>query len=449
MNLLRSTSTDIRSYLAFNGNRKLTGFLFLLLAVCFFALPAQAKYGGGAGEPNDPYLIYDANQMNAIGADSNDWDKHFKLMADIDLSEYTGTEFNIIGTGYIESIPPGLPYLVSTPFTGTFDGNGHEISNFTYSYRGMYITGLFGVVDGENAQIKNLGLRDVDIDGDFGDRVGSLIGLLFNGTVINCYTLGGSVSGDYRVGGLVGQSGDNVSICNCYTNVNVSGHADIGGLVGDTYYGIISSCYSAGNVTGTGYFVGGLVGGNYYGSITNSYSTGDVYGISWRGGLVGENRGPVSNCYAAGSVPGIGGHKGGLIGYNCSTVTNSFWDVNSSGEPISAAGIGLTTTEMQTMSTFTNAGWDFVGESANDTDDTWAICEHADYPRLVWQFVIGDFDSDDNVDFRDFALLAASWLQPDSSFWCGAAGTDLTNDGYIDYTDLKQFSDNWMAGVGD
>jgi len=43
----------------------------LLLCTCALvlfniALPAQAKYGGGTGEPNDPYLIFDANQMNAI-----------------------------------------------------------------------------------------------------------------------------------------------------------------------------------------------------------------------------------------------------------------------------------------------------------------------------------------------------------------------------------------------
>ncbi len=51
------------------------------------------------GEANYPYLIYTAEQMNANGAEPNDWDKHFKLMADIDMSAYSGTQFNIIGTG--------------------------------------------------------------------------------------------------------------------------------------------------------------------------------------------------------------------------------------------------------------------------------------------------------------------------------------------------------------
>jgi hypothetical protein len=87
-------------------------------------------YGGGTGEPNDPYLIYTSAQMNAIGAIPNDWDRHFRLMADIDLSAYTGTRFNIIGLD------------IDHCFTGVFDGNGHTISNFTYSGGGDFSDSL-------------------------------------------------------------------------------------------------------------------------------------------------------------------------------------------------------------------------------------------------------------------------------------------------------------------
>ncbi|MHC4545084.1 MAG: hypothetical protein ACYTDW_11925 [Planctomycetota bacterium] len=54
--------------------------------------------------------------MNAIGADPNDWDKHFKMMTDIDLSSFTGSEFNI--NGYFN------PFVEDKPFTGVFDGSG-------------------------------------------------------------------------------------------------------------------------------------------------------------------------------------------------------------------------------------------------------------------------------------------------------------------------------------
>jgi hypothetical protein len=44
----------------------------LLIAVCFVSLPAHAQYGGGSGQPNDPYLIFTAEQMNSIRTVAND-----------------------------------------------------------------------------------------------------------------------------------------------------------------------------------------------------------------------------------------------------------------------------------------------------------------------------------------------------------------------------------------
>lgn len=46
----------------------LWGWIILVVIVGCCCLSAQGKYGGGSGEPNDPYLIYDANHMQAIGA---------------------------------------------------------------------------------------------------------------------------------------------------------------------------------------------------------------------------------------------------------------------------------------------------------------------------------------------------------------------------------------------
>ena len=41
--------------------------------------------------------------------------------------------------------------------------------------------------------------------------------------------------------------------------------------------------------------------------------------------------------------------------------------------------------EMQTASTFLEAGWDFVDETENGTEDIWWILEGRDYPRLWWE----------------------------------------------------------------
>jgi hypothetical protein len=234
--------------------------LLVLLTISFSALPAHAKYGGGTGQPNDPYLIYTAEQMNAIGTDSNDWDKHFLLCADIDLSAYTGTSFNIIG------------YCVDSweddkPFTGVFDGNGHTISNFTYTSTDNNYIGIFAYVDDFYAAIKDLGLIDPDVDAGTGSFVGSLVGWLRSGTMTDCYVDGAAVAGTQGVGGLVGQNGicyhadecHGGKMSNCYSTGSVLGHSAVGGLVGKSNGGTIYNCYSESVVSGTT-GVGGLLG---------------------------------------------------------------------------------------------------------------------------------------------------------------------------------------------
>jgi hypothetical protein len=123
-------------------------------------------------------------------------------------------------------------------------------------------------------------------------------------------------------------------------------------------------------------------------TISNSYSTGSVSGIDDVGGLVGMNNNSfVNNSYSTGTVSGTGSNVGGLVGNNNNaTTTNSFWDTETSGITTSNGGTGKTTAEMTTTSTFTNVGWDFVGESANGSNDYWKmnVCISA-YPVLSWQ----------------------------------------------------------------
>ncbi|MBZ9577472.1 hypothetical protein KJA13_00325 [Patescibacteria group bacterium] len=387
--------------------------LLVLLAIFLFGRSAEAQYGGGTGDPSDPYLIYTAEQVNAIGAEPNDWDRHFKLMADIDLSGVTGTDFNIIG--YYRT------WQDHKPFTGVFDGSGKIISNFSYTSTDTDYIGLFGYVMGGNAVIKDLGLIDPNIDAGTGNCVGSLVAINI-GTITNCYAQGGSVSGNDEVGGLVGWNKWR-TISDCYSTSYVSGNWRVGGLAGFNDCAPITNCYSTGSVSGTT-DVGGLVGNNE-GTITNCYSTSYVLGNRRVGGLVGENGyegylgstyGTISNCYSSGSVLGDG-YVGGLAGYNRSgTIINcystsyvsgdsyvgglvgenfwggevmaSFWDIETSGQTASA-GTGKTTAEMQTESTFSDAGWDFLVESVNGTEDIWWILEGQDYPRLSWE-LIGD-----------------------------------------------------------
>ena len=179
-------------------------------------------YGGGNGTVGEPYLIYTPRQMNTIGANKIDWDKHFKLMADIDLSEYIATQFNVIG---IDS---------DNFFAGVFDGNGHTISNFIHNSlnENEEDVGIFGSVKGQNALIKNLGLIDPDVYSDRGFSVGSLVGFLQSGTVVNCYVEDGSVSADSHVGGLIGIN--NEIVTSCHAICSVSGGDRLGVVADDS-----------------------------------------------------------------------------------------------------------------------------------------------------------------------------------------------------------------------
>jgi hypothetical protein len=505
----------------------------------------HAKYGGGTGEPNDPYLIYTAGQMNTIGAEPNDWDRHFKLMADIDLKDFGDSSFNLIGSD-------------SYPFKGLFDGDGHTISNLTYTVTGdeepaeddvIMHFGLFRHIDDPNAVIKDLSLlnpdilpastcqkrlfyvgalagslgsgsiRNCSIEGgqvqgerlvgglagwnkgtisdcyttctvgqaeqrllppiieqlDRRESFGGLVGYNSYGEISNCHATGkvfgewsigglvgetygvisnsrssGDVSGDTSVGGLVGWSGRKSRLSQCYATGHVSGRSNLGGLVGssskecniDTCYatgsvsaednagglvgwheGDISSCYATGLVLADADHAGGLVGlnggtirmscahGHVSGKnrigglvgfnlkediflnsdpvVIDSYAKGSVYGEDYVGGLVGSNQGgAVLRCYSTGRVTGAtdGSWLGGLVAINRDIpVENSFWDTVTCGLNTSSGGTGKTTTEMQTASTFLNAGWDFVDETANGTEDIWWILEGRDYPRLWWE----------------------------------------------------------------
>jgi hypothetical protein len=239
-----------------------------IVAVLTFSVSAFARLYTGAGTETDPFIIDTPEKMNDIGLNEADWDKHFKLMADIDLGDFDGLEgrpvFNIIGRDSED------PLQSPICFTGVFDGNGKKIFNFTYSCTGNYtetsVIGIFGIVGyslAEEGEIRNLGLINPSVVSDTGYYVASLAGDVHNGKLSNCYVKGGSVHGYEQVGGLVGSfSDDDGTITNCYTTCNVMGErAAVGGITGYIIGGIMSNCYAGGNVGGE-FLVGLLVGGN-------------------------------------------------------------------------------------------------------------------------------------------------------------------------------------------
>lgn len=145
------------------------------------------------------------------------------------------------------------------------------------------------------------------------------------------------------------------------------------------------NCYATGGIEGN-MRVGGFVGRNS-GPITNCYSRGSVFGYDYVGGLVGWNRDTIIGCYSTGSV--FGYHDiGGLVGYHyLGEITDSFWDIETSGLIWSDGGTGLPTDQMQMAGTFTDVGWDF-------NTPVWTIDEGVDYPRLWWETPVLDAEPD-------------------------------------------------------
>ena len=323
-------------------------------------------------------------------------------------------------------------------FTGSFDGQGYEIRDLYINRPDENLVGLFGCVIREEeveGVIKDIGVMNVTVIGNWG--TGGLVGRNIGGTVSNSSVIG-SVNGNFSVGGLVGYNQGPVSNCYAIGNVVAGGFVSsdvgavmggfgVGGLIGVTEGATVSSCYFTGNVTsylycaykwrdlagvggliGVSYGtvsksysnanvtginnVGGLVGNNNGGTVSNSYSTGSVTsGGTFVGGLVGVNQGTVSDSYSAGNVSGHEG-VGGLVGFDLhiiveGTVSNSFWDTQTSGRAISNGGTGKTTAEMQDIATFLDAGWDIIAVDLNETNASyiWNIVNGVTYPFLSRQ----------------------------------------------------------------
>ena len=129
------------------------------------------------------------------------------------------------------------------------------------------------------------------------------------------------------------------------------------------------------------------------------------------------------------------------------TVTDSFWDVNSSGIDVSCGGEGKTTAEMQDPNTFISAGWDFVGEVINGPNDIWDICAGTNYPRLVWQIPAADFLCPDGMNFVDYSFFAENWADENCSGSNDCDRTDLDFSDKVDWADLKIFCDHWLEGT--
>ena len=259
-------------------------FYLALSESAFSQTPVQPS---GSGTVGDPYQVGSLSNLAWIQDAANDtaWNSYYVQTANIDASSdstwNSGAGFSPIGTY------PGAY------FGGTYDGGGHTITGLYISQGSNDYIGLFGYTQG--ATISNLGLLNLNIIG--GTAVGGIGGEFFqNTTVRNCYTTG-NISGSTYVGGLIGWVETSCTVTGSYSTANVSASSGtFGGLIGWNDLSSIDSCYSTGNITGTGSSnggAGGLIGSNSSSNVSHSHTTSSVTapgsGTSYVGGFVGSN----------------------------------------------------------------------------------------------------------------------------------------------------------------
>ena len=267
------------------------------------------EFAGGSGTLEDPYLIQTAEQLNAVRQGPKN---HYRLIADIDLSEWGnwvpigGTDsYGFMGGGWNKAEKGAFS------FQGSFDGNGHVISGMqiVINEETPFLTetgnwrayGLFASLATSPVEykIKNLGVVNFNIDVNYTNvkknldlYAAAIVGGMNNGTdIVNCYTRGGKISikvkgneafegfdifGDrpdgaphvnVRVGGICSDGGGvfgghdsprsaRMHIEKCFNDSDIT--VDIrngefyiyaGGIIGTMDTTHIHECFNSGNIT--------------------------------------------------------------------------------------------------------------------------------------------------------------------------------------------------------
>lgn len=189
------------------------------------------------------------------------------------------------------------PIGINSSFKGTFDGNGHKISNLYVERAGK--AGLFASIFG--ASIKNLTVE------------GTVVGSKSNGT-------------DIGVGGIVGFSTSQILIENCVSNVNVSSSCEnTGGICGNVNDAdsVIRNCVNIGNIESDSDKTGGISGNPYI--VYNCANFGAVSGKSNVAGIAGNTEKDVSLCYNAGAISASDGASSAAAIANVSGTDTDFY----------------------------------------------------------------------------------------------------------------------------
>ena len=291
------------------------------------------------------YAICEVNGTSAVGG-------LIGIGANSGMVEISYANGNIQGTNVCGGLVGALDFwsyivitdcyatgnVIANSAGGGLIGGNPSNTNLANCYATGNVTAnssIGGLVGGNSGSITNCYATGNVVTVASGSGIGGLVGNN-SGSIAKSYatgniTLTGASNSD--VGGFVGfySSLSNI-ITNCYSAGHISlgtSNSNVGGFVGNNL-GSITCCYATSNIFGTGNYsnIGGFSGSNstINSNLSNSYSSGNInIGASNTniGGVVGNNSGSITYCYATGNITGTGGtYFGGVVGYSLGTLRN-------------------------------------------------------------------------------------------------------------------------------
>lgn len=244
------------------------------------------------------------------------------------VDDLKAMENNPGGSYYLANdieVPEGLSLFTDsrTPFTGTFDGNGHTIKNYTYSTttEDLMHAGLFCRT--KNASFKNLTMTNVNISVKSGGNFAALAAY-GQGTTFENITVSGKLSASGIVnslGGIVGSlSGGSLTKCTNKADVTITGAADAAaaGVAGTASANTtVKNCSNSGAISisgpidgGRSYRAAGI--SNVAGTVISCKNTGNV-SVKTSGsmegvvslsaaGVVGTSSKQITSCTNTGKI---------------------------------------------------------------------------------------------------------------------------------------------------
>lgn len=348
--------------------KQLLGRLFAGLAimavssVSFFNLnAANGTFGGGDGSPETPFLVEDADDLNAV---RNDLTASYKLIDDIDLTEWIAANSPVAGWDPIGN---------ASYFKGNFDGNGKTVSGIWIDRKTVNGVGLFGIVCGSyTVTIKDLGVIIDETKSIAGEQcVGGILGKVTNTdgtptvTIEGCYVKGKITAEVVSAGGIIGYSTwGRLTIKNCYAEGEVSGNDSSGGIIGQVYGAYtynIQNCYATNTVSSISTkAAAGIIGSIGYGGNANSLAVNITNSIAANPSVSG----------AAASTSRIAGYlKTDAVAKTTYTDNMALSGMLVNGTAVSGGaadnktGLEKAAKELATQATY--AGWDF--------ENTWTM----------------------------------------------------------------------------